>query len=162
MKNNKTQFFNILRKPTHFIAFGFGSGCMPLAPGTFGSLMALPFYWIFFQGISTPMYAVLLLITFFIGCWVSDITGRDLGDVDHSGIVIDEMVGMWIVLYDLPQGYLWPWIAFALFRLFDITKPFPIRQLEQRYNNGFGVMIDDVMAAIYAAASWRLLTYFFL
>jgi len=71
------------------------------------------------------------------------------------------MVGMWIVLFAIPSGWMWTVLAFALFRLFDITKPFPIRQLEQRYDNGFGVMIDDVMAAIYAALTWRILFWLF-
>ncbi len=157
---NKTPtFFKICKRPSHFLAFGFGSGCMPFAPGTFGSLMALPFYY-FLQYLSAPFYLAFIAITFFFGCWVSDVTGRDFGESDHSGIVIDEMVGMWIVLFAIPKGWMWLVVAFALFRLFDITKPYPIRQLEQRYNNGFGVMIDDVMAAIYAALTWRIIAYF--
>ena len=141
--------FNPWTRITHWVAFGFGAGCLPKAPGTWGSAAALLFFPLFLW-LPSWGYAAVWVLLFFIGCWVCDVTGRDARVPDHPGIVFDEMVGMWLVLWGCPLEAGWLLTALVLFRLFDITKPYPIRAVERAYPNGFGVMADDVLAAIYA------------
>ena len=149
----------LLRHPAHFIAMGFGSGLPAKAPGTFGTLAALPLYALMlWLGCSPVVIGVICAVTFVIGWWAAHITGHNLGVHDHGGIVIDEIVAMWLVLLCVPAGLtlcvaaLWWAAAFGLFRLFDIWKPWPIRIFDARVPGGFGVMLDDILAAIYAAA----------
>jgi phosphatidylglycerophosphatase A len=151
----------ISASPARFIAFGFGSGLSPKAPGTVGSLVGVVLYFLLAGFFSSNAILVLLILFFVLGVWACDKTGRDLGVADHGGMVWDEIVAMMLVLVFTPFGLIWYVMAFALFRLFDIWKPFPIGLLERRFKGGFGVMIDDVMAAIYAMAVLALLIYFF-
>ncbi len=148
----------ITASPARFIAFGFGSGLSPKAPGTLGSLVGVILY--FPLAMFFSYYAILgLLILFFaLGVWACDKAGRDLGVADHGGMVWDEIVAMMLVLVFTPFGIVWYGLAFALFRLFDIWKPFPIGLLEKKCKGGFGVMIDDIMAAIYAIVVLYLLS----
>ncbi len=137
--------------PAHFIALGFGSGLAPKAPGTFGTLAALPLYWLLLQaGLGLPALLALIAAAFALGVWACAFTGKNLGDSDHGGIVWDEIVAMWLVLAFTPAHWLWWLIAFGLFRFFDILKPWPIRFFDVRLKNGFGVMFDDLLAALYA------------
>lgn len=135
--------------PSGFIAFGFGSGLSPKAPGTFGSLAALPFFLVWVQ-LPVWAYILTLVLTFGVGVWVCDRSSEALGEHDFGGIVIDEMVGMWITLFLCPLEWLPMLIGFLLFRLFDILKPQPIKWLDQKVSGGFGIMIDDVIAAVFA------------
>ena len=139
----------VLTDPIHFLAFGFGSGLSPKAPGTMGSLMALLPWW-FMKDLENAAYLGILLVTSLLGIWLCGRSSEKLGVHDHSGIVWDEFVGMWITLYLVPQQ--WPWIlaAFALFRFFDILKPWPIRWLDQKVHGGFGIMVDDMLAGLFA------------
>lgn len=135
--------------PAHFIALGFGAGLASRAPGTFGTLVALPLYALT-AGLPAIAYWGLLLLGGLLGVWACDRTGRALGAPDHGGIVWDEIVAFLIVLPFAPAAW-WGYLAaFALFRLFDIWKPFPIGWLDARVKGGFGVMLDDVLAAGYA------------
>lgn len=138
-----------LSTPTGFLAFGFGSGLSPRAPGTAGTVAALLFA---APLVVLPLWASLpiLLVAFLIGCYLCAETSRQLGVHDHGGIVWDEFVGMWLVLLFVPLSLAWWLAAFVLFRLFDILKPWPIRWLDRHVHGGFGIMIDDVLAAIYA------------
>jgi len=136
--------------PIHLLAFGFGLGRMPFIPGTFGSLLGIPLYLIL-DGLTIWPYLGVTLVLFIVGVIVCDITSRDLGVHDHSGIVIDEVVGMLITYILLPSGWIWLLIGFVLFRIFDIWKPFPIRQVDKNMGGGIGIMFDDVLAGIYAA-----------
>lgn len=139
----------ITRHPAHFLAFGLGSGLAPTAPGTFGTLAALPLYYLL-AGFTTPAQLDLIIgIAVIAGIWICGKTGRDLGVADHSGIVWDEIAAFWIVLAAIPQTPLWVAAAFGLFRLFDIWKPFPINWFDAHLKNGFGVMFDDLLAAGY-------------
>lgn len=140
------------RRVIHFLAFGFGAGRMPLAPGTFGTLAAVPLY-LLLMGAPPPVYAVVVLGLFAGGVWLCRETERDLGVHDHPGIVWDEIVGYLITMFMAPAG--WPWVVagFLLFRLFDIWKPFPIRQIERRIRGGLGNMLDDALAGLYAWAA---------
>jgi phosphatidylglycerophosphatase A len=137
--------------PTGFLAFGFGSGLSPRAPGTAGTVAALPLAVLLVQ---LPLLAGLLVViaAFVIGIYLCEVTGRELGVHDHGGIVWDEFVGMWLVLLFVPFHWTWWLAAFVLFRVFDIIKPWPIQWLDKHVRGGFGVMLDDLLAAIYALA----------
>jgi phosphatidylglycerophosphatase A len=147
----------LLSNPAHFIAFGFGSGLPRKAPGTWGTVAALPLFALLQLAFSTTTIALLCIPMFALGVWAAEITGRNLGVADFGGIVIDEIVAMWLVLCVVPATGLGWLTAFALFRLFDILKPWPIRWLDQYVKGGFGVMIDDILAAIFAIVPLLLL-----
>jgi phosphatidylglycerophosphatase A len=135
--------------PAHFIAFGFGAGLSPFAPGTVGTLVAFPIWWLI--GPFYPPLALLALLAFLfaVGVWACDLTGRHLGIGDHGSMCWDEVVAFLLVLALTPQDPWWQAAAFFLFRAFDVVKPPPIRQLEARIKGGFGVMFDDILAAGY-------------
>lgn len=137
-----------MRQAAHVIAFGFGAGRAPFAPGTFGTLLAWPVGWLL--GGVHPMVALpIIAALFLVGVWACGVTGRDLGVHDHGGMVWDEFVAFLLVLVIAPRALAWQAAAFALFRAFDILKPTPIRWFERRYTGGFGVMFDDLLAAGY-------------
>ena len=141
----------LLQHPAHFLALGFGSGLAPKAPGTAGTLVALPLTWLMLMAkLSMPTQLMLIGMLFIVGIKICSITGKNLGAADHGSIVWDEIVAMMLVLTFTPPSWLWWLTAFLLFRLFDIWKPFPIRQCDAALKNGFGVMFDDLLAAIYA------------
>ena len=135
--------------PAHFVALGFGAGLAPIAPGTFGTLLALPIFWWLNPRLGATEFLILLGVLYAGGVWVCDRTGRDLGVEDHKGIVWDEVVAFLIVLFFTPKTPIWQAFAFLLFRLFDILKPGLIRFVEARFRGGFGVMIDDLVAALF-------------
>jgi phosphatidylglycerophosphatase A len=140
----------LVAHPAHFIALGFGSGLAPRAPGTFGTLAALALYWLLALAMPPLAIAFLAVPLFFVGVWACGVTGRNLGVDDHGALVWDEIVAF-LPLAALASGSLWlQALAFALFRLFDIWKPFPIRLFEARVKGGLGVMLDDLLAACYA------------
>jgi phosphatidylglycerophosphatase A len=140
----------LLAHPAHFIALGFGSGLAPKAPGTFGTLAAIPLYWLLALVLPPLLICFLAIPLFFLGVWACDVTGRDLGVQDHGAMVIDEIVAFLPLAALASASLVLQLVAFALFRLFDIWKPFPIRELERRVKGGYGVMLDDVVAAFYA------------
>ena len=149
----------LLSHPAHFIALGFGSGLAPKAPGTFGTLAALAIFLVLERLMAPWIVGALAVPLFFVGIWASAITARDLGVADHGAIVIDEIVAFLPLCVFANKSPLMLAVAFGLFRLFDIWKPFPIRQVERRVKGGFGVMIDDVLAAVYACAVVALLVF---
>ena len=134
--------------PAHFVALGFGAGLSPRAPGTAGTLLALALWWVFGGGGPQLLLAVLALL-FGVGVWACGVTGRHLGVPDHGAMCWDEVVAFLLVLALVPDDPRWQAAAFLLFRAFDILKPPPIRQMEQRFKGGFGVMFDDLLAAGY-------------
>lgn len=146
----------LLSHPAHFLAFGFGAGLMPKAPGTWGTLVAFPFFALVHVGGTAAVLAA-AAVFFVIGIWAAAVSGRDLGVADHGGIVIDEIAAFLLVLAFTPPGLAWWMTAFLLFRLFDIVKPWPIRLADQTIKGGFGVMFDDVLAAAYAIALVQIL-----
>lgn len=139
----------VRRHPAHFIAFGGGIGLVPFAPGTLGTLLAFPFYWIAAPLLAPGIFLLLVCGFFGIGVWACEITGRTIGINDHSGMVWDETVAFLLVLFVAPATLYWQAAAFLVFRLFDILKPQPIRYYERRFRNGFGVMLDDLVAAFF-------------
>lgn len=147
-----------LKNPLHWIATGFGSGLCPVAPGTAGSAAAIPFY-LLLSYLTPAAYAIAVIIAFFLGVWATENATRAIGIDDHGGLVWDEFVGMWITLFLAPPGWVWILTAFILFRLFDIIKPWPIRPIDQRLHGGWGIMLDDVIAGIFAWIVLQLIYY---
>lgn len=151
----------MLSRPAHLIAFGFGAGLVPVAPGTFGTLLAFPLFWFFRAETGALEFILAIVVLFVLGVWACEVTGRALGVPDHGGMVWDETVAFLLVLYFTPAAPVWLAAAFILFRLFDILKPPPIRYYDQTFKSGFGVMLDDVVAAFYTllvlAVATRLL-----
>jgi phosphatidylglycerophosphatase A len=139
----------VFSHPAHLIAFGFGSGLAPAAPGTAGTLFAWLVGWLALGPAAPALVIAAAGAGFLVGIWACGLTGRRLGIPDHGGMVWDEIVAFVLVLAVLPKSFGWQLAGFVLFRLFDIVKPPPIRWFERRYKGGFGVMFDDLLAAGY-------------
>lgn len=139
----------VFSSPVHFLAFGFGSGLAPKAPGTFGTLAAIPLYLLLVQ---LPLwgYVLAVLAITLAGVWICGESSRQLGVHDHGGIVWDEFAGFLVTMTAAPQGWVWVVLGFALFRLFDIWKPFPVRFADRNVHGGLGIVLDDVLAGVYA------------
>lgn len=137
----------LFANPAHFLALGFGAGLSPKAPGTAGTLVAFPLFWLL---AGAPFYWAWIAVFLAVGVWACGVTGRNLGVHDHGGIVWDEIAAFLLVLPFVPPSLAGYILAFALFRLFDIWKPFPIAWFDARVVGGFGVMLDDVLAAAYS------------
>ena len=142
--------------PAHFIALGFGAGLAPVAPGTFGTLVAIPMAMVLRANVQDPYFLAAIVVFALIGVWACGVTGRDLGVPDHGSIVWDEVVAFLLVLYFVGDDAFRVAIAFLLFRVFDIFKPPPIRQLDRAMKNGTGVMLDDLLAAGYTLLVFAL------
>ena len=149
-KNSKVAAKTVFTDPVHFLAFGFGTGLAPFAPGTFGSLPGVLLFWLTLDlglyvqlGIAAAMTAA--------GIWICGESARRIGVHDHGGIVWDEIVGMYVTLFLAPVSVVGFILAFVLFRVMDIVKPWPIRDLDHRIHGGSGIMLDDLVAALYAA-----------
>lgn len=135
--------------PAHFIALGFGAGLSPFAPGTAGTLLALPIWWLIGGSYEPLLLLGFLAFLFAVGVWACELTGRHLGVADHAAMCWDEVVAFLLVLAIVPEDPWWQAAAFFLFRAFDVVKPPPIRELEMRIKGGLGVMFDDLLAAGY-------------
>jgi phosphatidylglycerophosphatase A len=147
----------LVSHPAHFVALGFGSGLAPVAPGTFGTVVAIPLAIALRDRFDDLGYALAVVALFFVGIAVSQITARDLGVADHGAIVWDEVVAFLAVLFFVGDDWRWIAVAFVLFRFFDIVKPPPIRAVDARLKNGFGVMADDLLAAGYTLLALAVL-----
>lgn len=141
---------SIWRNPVHFLAFGFGSGAVPKGPGTAGTAVAMGIYYLV-PPLSPVIQISVILVSLALGIWICGKTAADLGVHDHGGIVWDEFVGYWITMFMAPTGWIWPLIGFALFRVLDIFKPWPIKWVDKQVKGGTGIMLDDVLAGIMAA-----------
>jgi len=149
----------LLSGPAGLLACGLGAGLTPRAPGTAGTVVAIPFALLLWN-LAPPWPWLVLGALFLLGVHVCGAASRGLGVHDHPAIVLDEMVGYWLSVACVPLT--WPWLlaAFVLFRLFDIFKPWPIRALDRKVSGGFGIMLDDVFAALYAMALLALARLF--
>ena len=137
----------------------FASGCIPFAPGTFGTLAAVPFVWVTAQA-GMPVFIAVTLLVSIIGIWICGESAKQLGVHDHGGIVWDEVAGLYVTMLLVPMNMLNLVLGFLLFRLFDIWKPFPIRLIDRRLKGGVGIMADDLLAGFYAGAIlWLILFY---
>lgn len=140
----------VLSRPEYCLASGFGVGLSKIAPGTVGTLLGFPLYY-GLAAITTPIWVLVILVGLFLsGIAFSEKIGKELGEADHSVIVWDEIVAMALVLTQTPESLLWQLAAFAIFRFFDIVKPWPISVIDRRMKNGLGVMLDDALAAIFS------------
>lgn len=148
-----------LKNPIHFLALGFGSGLAAKAPGTFGTLAAVPLYLLMAQ-LPLSWYLAVTLVCVLAGIYICDKAAKDMGVHDHGAIVWDEVAGLLITMIAAPAGVLWLVVGFVLFRLFDIIKPWPIRWLDAKVEGGFGIMIDDVLAGIFALIGVQALAAF--
>jgi phosphatidylglycerophosphatase A len=160
MKTRPTRAF-MLQHPAHLLAMGFGAGLAPKAPGTWGTLAALPFYVVFLWAGGAATVLAAAIVFFALGIWAAELTGRAMGVSDHGSIVIDEIAAFLLVLAFTPASLAWLTVAFVLFRVFDIAKPWPISLADRTLKGGFGVMFDDLLAAIFSLASlWFLRSIF--
>lgn len=156
----------ILSSPVHFLAFGFGAGLTPVAPGTVGTLVGIPFF-LLLQPLGLLTYVAITAVLFVLGCYLCGESARRLGVHDHGGIVWDEIVGYLVTMLPLllavprAEVTLWVWIAvgFGMFRFFDILKPPPANLADRKVHGGFGIMLDDLIAAIYSAALLTVLLW---
>ncbi len=144
--------------PAHFIALGFGAGLVPKLPGTAGSLVGLLLFFAV-RDLPWPAYLGLVAVVAVAGTIAAHRSAHLLGDKDPSCIVVDEIAGMLLALFLLPAGWAWPIVAFVLFRVFDILKPWPVCLADQRVPGGFGIMLDDLLAGGYALGCVQLLVY---
>lgn len=154
----------MLAHPLHILALGFGSGLSPWAPGTLGTLFGWASFRVLDIALPADTFLLLIMLSFVVGIIAIEKTGSALGEIDHGGIVWDEIVPFWGVLWLLSNtvgdNVLWQGMAFALFRLYDITKPWPARYYDRKVKNGYGVMMDDVIAALYTAVSLAIFLVF--
>ncbi|MGH8183709.1 MAG: phosphatidylglycerophosphatase A family protein [Rhodanobacteraceae bacterium] len=140
----------LMAHPAGWIATALGAGLSPKAPGTAGSLVALLPWWFLLRGLPVSWYVLVLVAGFLLGVWACEVSDRRLGMHDQGALVWDEVIGMWITLIAAPAAWWWMFVGFALFRLFDIWKPWPVSWADRRIHGGLGVMLDDVIAGIYA------------
>jgi phosphatidylglycerophosphatase A len=155
----------LLKHPIQLLALGFGSGLAPKAPGTFGTLAAIPFY-LLFSAALLEWQLLIVIVSFFIGIYLCNATAMALGVHDHPAIVWDEFVGFWLTMLVLPLlGVSLDWIllllGFIFFRFFDIIKPWPISWVDKKIHGGFGIMFDDVLAGVYAGLALSIVIVWF-
>ena len=146
---------DLLRNPVQFLAFGFGSGLSPWAPGTAGTLVAVPLY-LLISSWSLLQYTGFIVLTALLGVWICGVASRQLKVHDHPGIVWDEFVGFWITMWAVPADWVWIVAGFLVFRVFDIVKPWPVSVLDRKVGGGFGIMIDDVLAGVMACLTLHI------
>ncbi len=141
----------VFTDPVHFLAFGFGAGLAPKAPGTCGTLVAVPI-WLALSGFGVSLRVAAVAAVCMAGFWLCGESARRLGEHDYPGIVWDEIAGYLLAMLAAPEGLAWVVAGFCLFRLFDIWKPWPIRDLDRGLSGGTGIMMDDLVAGVFAAA----------
>jgi len=156
--SNNPNWKTVLSNPIHLIAFGFGSGLAPKAPGTFGTLVAIPLY-LLLEPLSLTNFLIVLIILSLVSFYIAGKSAQLLGVHDHGGIVIDEICGYLVTMALAPSGWQWIIIGFILFRIFDILKPWPINLLDKNVSGGIGIVLDDLMAGIYALLSLELIVW---
>ena len=151
----------VFTDPVHFLSSGFGSGLMPSAPGTAGTVVAIPLYLVLGSYLGTNAYLSMTLFLFLVGIPICGYTARRMGVDDPKSVVWDEIVGYLVTMAWAPLGWLWIILGFGLFRLFDIWKPWPIRWLDRRVKGGFGIMLDDLVAGFFACLLLSVSRYIF-
>jgi phosphatidylglycerophosphatase A len=149
-----------LKNPLHFFALGFGSGLAPKAPGTFGTLAAVPLVYLLSFYLPHITYALLTLVACLAGIWICGKTAKDMQVHDDSSIVWDEVAGLMITMFAVPLSWQSVLLGFLLFRIFDILKPWPISYLDKHVHGGFGIMVDDVLAGVFALTCMHTALYF--
>jgi phosphatidylglycerophosphatase A len=150
----------VFTHPVHFLAYGFGAGLSPKAPGTIGTLVAVPLCVLLMLYTNSTVYLAVLAAALVSGIFICGYTARKMGVDDPKGVVWDEIVGYLITMLGLPVRWVWFLAGFLMFRLFDIWKPWPIRWADRHIKGGFGIMFDDVIAAVFACVLLNLGAYF--
>ena len=153
--DNPPEAPDLLRNPMQFLAFGFGSGLSPKAPGTAGTLVAIPIY-LLIADLSLLHYTLFIAVTSLLGIWICGVASRQLNVHDHPGIVWDEFVGYWITMWAVPADWTWIIAGFVAFRVFDIVKPWPVSVLDRRVGGGLGIMVDDMLAGVMACITLHI------
>lgn len=138
---------NVWTDPWYFIGFGLGSGAMPIAPGTFGTLFAIPIY-LMLSHLPLSYYLTVVAFLFLFSIWLCEKLSREIRVHDHPGMCIDEFIGYFITMIAAPPGWIWIVIGFVLFRIFDILKPFPISWIDKNIHGGVGMILDDAVAGL--------------
>ena len=149
----------IWQRPLYFIAFGFGSGAIPCAPGTFGTLLAIPFY-LLLQHLPPVLYITFVVLFCAASMWISERVSNEIKVHDHPGMNLDEFAGFFVTMIFAPVGWQWIVLGFLLFRLFDIWKPWPINWLDEKIQGGFGMVIDDIVAGLFSFVVIQLIKLF--
>lgn len=163
-KNTQRQYIvppvpeSIWTNPWHFIAFGFGTGAIPIAPGTFGTLIAIPFY-LYLSTYSHTFYLICTIAVTLLSVWLCEKVSNEIKVEDHQGMCIDEFVGYLVTMFCAPYGWGWIILGVVLFRIFDIWKPWPIRQIDNQVKGGFGMILDDVVAGIFSLIIIQLVAW---
>ena len=147
-----------IQDPVHFLALGFGSGLAPKAPGTVGTVAAIPVY-LLVSGLPLGAYLAVTALAFVAGIWICDKASRDAGVHDHGAIVWDEIVGYLVTMAAAPSGAGWVLLGFVLFRLFDVLKPWPVSWLDRKLAGGLGIMVDDLVAGVMAWVPLQVLAW---
>ncbi len=160
--NAKLSAKQIMSDPVLFLAFGFGSGLAKKAPGTCGTVAAIPVYYLFAQANSLMLYSILTIIATVVGVWICDVAAQKLDEHDFGGIVWDEVAGYLITMWFVPFSWQTILLGFILFRVFDILKPWPIKWIDKQVHGGLGIMLDDVLAAVFAGGLLLLATRYLL
>ncbi len=155
---NKTIPVRLLLNPVHCLSLGFGAGLLPKAPGTFGTMVAVLLY-LPLQGLDPIVYLSIVIVGFLLGIWLCNDTAEALKVHDHPGIVWDEIIGYWLTMFMAPEGWHWVLLGFVLFRLFDIWKPWPIKVIDVKMKGGLGIMLDDILAALYGLGTIQIIAY---
>lgn len=150
---------DIIFHPVHFLSLGLGSGLSPFAPGTAGTLLAVLLY-IPLATLSMWSYIIVLVVGSVLGIYLCGETSKKLGGHDDPAIVWDEFLGYWVTMLFAPAGWIWIVVGFVLFRLFDIWKPWPISVIDHKVKGGFGIMLDDLVAGVYALVVLQLIYYY--
>jgi phosphatidylglycerophosphatase A len=140
----------LFQRLSHLVALGFGSGLSPMAPGTAGTLWAWAVFLLLNLFLSPLQWLLVIVLGFGLGCWACERTGADLGAADHGAMVWDEVIAFWLVLLVLPPSVGWQLAGFVAFRFFDAVKPPPVNWADRHFKGGFGVMFDDLVAAVMA------------
>ena len=148
----------LLQNPAHLLSLGFGSGLSPKMPGTMGTVVAVVLF-LLLPTLDWKIYSAIVIVSFLIGIGLCDYTAKALNVHDHPGIVWDEIVGYFITMFMVPKTWLWILVGFVLFRLFDIWKPWPISVADKRLRGGLGIMLDDVIAGIFALIIIQIFLY---
>lgn len=159
MINGTPTFKELLSNPVQMLAFGFGSGLVKKAPGTMGTLVALPLYYTLIQ-FPKNTYLLILILVIISGVWICGKASDEIGVHDHGGIVWDEIAGYLLTMYWVAFSWQNMLLGFVLFRLFDILKPWPINWLDRRVEGGLGIMVDDLVAALMGATCLYFMTPF--
>jgi len=159
MKSNIKIPARLLKNPLHFLSLGFGSGLSPKAPGTMGTLAAIPIYLLLQTTTTLNLYLLITFLISVLGVYLCGYTSRALKVHDHPGIVIDEIAGYLITMIAAPFSWQNILVGFVLFRIFDIFKPWPISWLDKNMRGGLGIMLDDILAGIISLLILQLLIY---